>query len=302
MSLEKWLVAPGQTKIIDVELVRTLKVGLIGGRVDVIGHDEPGARVEVHSVTGKDLKVSMDGDVLEIDHPQLRWDNFIDVFSSFRGTAKADISIMVPRDVAMKFGVISAEALISGLANDAKVSTVNGDVVIDNLTGNLELNGVNGELSVRNHTGEITAHTVSGDITASGRLRRFSVDGVSSNVFLDIEGIPDRIMTNTVTGNVTVRLGTEVAARYRLNTVTGRLQLDDQTIRTTFGKGYEGSSGQLDGSWLELQANSVSGDISVVRRTTSAPTGPASTGPSSTGSSSSESSSQATDAGSEASA
>jgi DUF4097 and DUF4098 domain-containing protein YvlB len=297
MSLEKWLVAPGQTKIIDVELVRTLKVGLIGGRVDVIGHDEPGARVEVHSVTGKDLKVSMDGDVLEIDHPQLRWDNFIDVFSSFRGTAKADISIMVPRDVAMKFGVISAEALISGLANDAKVSTVNGDVVIDNLTGNLELNGVNGELSVRNHTGEITAHTVSGDITASGRLRRFSVDGVSSNVFLDIEGIPDRIMTNTVTGNVTVRLGTEVAARYRLNTVTGRLQLDDQTIRTTFGKGYEGSSGQLDGSWLELQANSVSGDISVVRRSASAPTGPASTG-----SSSAESSSQATDAGSEASA
>jgi DUF4097 and DUF4098 domain-containing protein YvlB len=290
MSLEKWLVAPGQTKIIDVELVRALKVGLIGGRVDVIGHDEPGARVEVHSVTGKDLKVSMDGDVLEIDHPQLRWDNFIDVFSSFRGTAKADISIMVPRDVAMKFGVISAEALISGLANDAKVSTVNGDVVIDNLTGNLELNGVNGELSVRNHTGEITAHTVSGDITVSGRLRRFSVDGVSSNVFLDIEGIPDRIMTNTVTGNVTVRLGTEVAARYRL-------QLDDQTIRTTFGKGYEGSSGQLDGSWLELQANSVSGDISVVRRTGSAPTGPASTG-----SSSSESSSQATDAGSEASA
>jgi DUF4097 and DUF4098 domain-containing protein YvlB len=254
----------------------------------------------------------MGGDVLEIDHPQLRWDNFIDVFSSFRGTAKADISIMVPRDVAMKFGVISAEALISGLANDAKVSTVNGDVVIDNLTGNLELNGVNGELSVRNHTGEITAHTVSGDITVSGRLRRFSVDGVSSNVFLDIEGIPDRIMTNTVTGNVTVRLGTEVAARYRLNTVTGRLQLDDQTIRTTFGKGYEGSSGQLDGSWLELQANSVSGDISVVRRTGSAPAGPASTGSSSSESSSSESSSsessssesssQATDAGSEASA
>jgi DUF4097 and DUF4098 domain-containing protein YvlB len=295
MSLEKWLVAPGQTKIIDVELVRTLKVGLIGGRVDVIGHDEPGARVEVHSVSGKELKVSMEGDTLEIDHPQLRWDNFIDVFSSFRGTAKADISISVPRDVALKFGVISADALISGLANDAKVSTVNGDVVIDNLTGNLELNGVNGEFSVRGHTGEITAHTVSGDVTVSGEVRRFSVDGVSSNVFLDLEGIPDRISTNTVTGNVTVRLGTEVAARYRLNTVTGTLQLDDQTIRTTFGKGYEGSSGQLDGSWLELQANSVSGDIAVVRRTAAAgPSGSSTTGSSTTGST------QTTDAGSEA--
>ena len=76
MSLEKWLVAPGQTKIIDVELVRKLKVSLIGGTVDIIGHDEPGARIEVHGVTGKDLKISMDGDRLEIDHPQLRWITF----------------------------------------------------------------------------------------------------------------------------------------------------------------------------------------------------------------------------------
>jgi DUF4097 and DUF4098 domain-containing protein YvlB len=266
MAHEKWLVTPGQTKIIDVDLVRTLKVGLIGGKVDVIGHDEPGARVEVHSVSGKDLKISLDGDTLEIDHPQLRWDNFIEVFASFRGSAKADVSIMVPRDVALKFGVISADALVSGLRSDAKLSTVSGDIVVDGVTGDLELNGVNGEMSVRNHVGDITAHTVSGEITASGVIRRFSLDGVSSDVFLDIEGTPDLINTNTVSGNLTVRLGADVPARYRLNTVSGTLQLDDQTIRGTLGKGYDSSTGTLDGAWLELHANSVSGDISVVRR------------------------------------
>ena len=104
MTLERWMIAPGQTKVIDLELVRNLKVTLIGGKVDVIGHDETGVRVEVHSVTGKELKVSMEGDTLEIDHPQLRWDNFIDVFASFRGTAKADISIIVPRNLAVKLG------------------------------------------------------------------------------------------------------------------------------------------------------------------------------------------------------
>ncbi len=268
MTLERWMVAPGQAKVIDLELVRNLKVTLIGGKVDVIGHDEAGVRVEVHSVTGKELKVSMEGDTLEIDHPQLRWDNFIDVFASFRGTAKADISIVVPRNLAVKLGVVTADALISGLVTDAKLSTVSGDIVVDSVTGDLEINGVNGEVSVRNHTGAINAHTVSGEVTASGAIRRFSLDAVSSDIFLDIEGTPELVNTNLVSGNLTVRLGSDVATRYRLNTVSGAIQLDGTTIKGTLGKGYEGTSGALDGSWLELKANSVSGHISVVRRAT----------------------------------
>ena len=267
MTQEKWLVAPGQTKIIDVELVRALKVSLIGGKVDIIGSDEPGARIEVHSVSGLDLKISIVDDALEIDHPQLRWDNFLDVFASFRGTAKAEISVTVPRDVAMKFGVINADALVTGLRSDAKLSTVSGDLVIDDIVGDLELNGVNGEISVRNHTGNIVAHTVSGDLTASGEIGRFSADGVTSAIFLDIDGTPDEVSTNLVSGALTVRLGADVPTRYRLNTVSGTLQLDTQTIRGTLGKGYDGSTGNLDGAWLDLRAKSVSGNISVVRRT-----------------------------------
>jgi Putative adhesin len=274
MTLERWMIAPGQTKVIDLELVRNLKVSMIGGKVDVIGHDETGVRVEVHSVTGKELKVSMEGDTLEIDHPQLRWDNFIDVFASFRGTAKADISIIVPRDVALKMGVVNADALISGLVTSPRLSTVSGGIVVDGVIGDLDVNGVNGEVSVRNHTGAISAHTVSGEVTASGAIRRFSLDAVSSDIFLDIEGTPELVNTNSVSGNLTVRLGADVATRYRLNTVSGTIQLDGSTIKGTLGKGYEGSDGALDGSWLELKANSVSGHISVVRRanqTTGAP-------------------------------
>jgi hypothetical protein len=108
---------------------------------------------------------------------------------------------------------------------------------------------------------------VSGEVTASGLIRRFSLDGVTGDVFLDIDGTPDEVTTNTVSGNLTVRLGADVATSYRLNTVSGTLQLDDQTIKGTLGKGYELNTGSLDGSWLELRGNSVSGNISVVRRT-----------------------------------
>jgi hypothetical protein len=266
MALEKWLV--DGPKVIDLELVRTVKISLIGGKVDVIGHDEPGARIEVHSISGKDLKISIDGDTLEVDHPQLRWDNFIDVFKSFRGNAKADISIMIPRDANLKFGVVTAGALISGLRNDARINSVSGDLVIDDIEGDLDINTVSGEVSVSNHRGLVSARTVSGDITASGALRKFSADGVSGDVFLDVFGVADEISNNTVGGNLTIRLDAEVGARYTVNTVSGTLQLDSTTITGTHGRGYNQTTGDLDGAWSEIRANSVSGNITSVRRLT----------------------------------
>ncbi|TAM71110.1 MAG: hypothetical protein EPN48_02575 [Microbacteriaceae bacterium] len=266
MTLEKWLVNPGQTKTIDIERVRKMKVGLIGGQIDIIGHDEPGARVEVHSVSGKELKISIDGDVLEIDHPQLRWDNFLDVFRAWSGKASADVSVLVPRDVAVKLGVVSADALISGLTTDAKLSTVSGEITVDGLSGDLDLNAVGGELSVRDHVGTITAHTVSGDLTASGRLHAFNADSVSANIYLDVSGTPDRISTNTVSGDVTIRLDEGVSARYRVNAITGRLRVDDTVVRRAPDKSFTQQTGSLEGQWVDVSGNTVSGDISVVRR------------------------------------
>lgn len=265
MAQEKWLIQPGESRTIDVELVRSLKVGLLGGQIDIIGHDEQGARVEVHSVSGRDLKVSIEGDQLEIDHPQLRWDNFIDVFKSMKSSARADISVLVPRDVALKFGVVSAGALISGLKTDARLSTVSGDVVIDGLVGDLELNSVSGELSARGHTGRINAHTVSGDITVTGSIPRFSADGVSADIMVDISGTPDEIQVNTVSGDTTIRIPEALGARYRANTVSGRVQLDNVRVVGSAGKGYTATTGSLDGYWVDISVNSVSGAVSVLR-------------------------------------
>ncbi len=263
MAQEKWLISSGE-KIIDIDLVRTLKVGLIAGTVNILGHDEPGARVEIHSVSGRELKVSLDGDTLEIDHPQLRWDNFIEVFKSFKpGSARADISVTVPRDVALKYGGISASGLISGLTENASISTVSGDLVIDGLYGDLQLNSVSGEIAVRDHHGAINAHTVSGDITASGGITTFTADTVSGDVFLDLTGIPDEVRVNTISGAVTTRLEAQTPVQYRINTVSGRLQLDQSDIRGIRGS-YEGRFGTLEKHWLEFKANTVSGNISVL--------------------------------------
>lgn len=270
MPSEKWIIEPGDHRTIDLELVRRLKVGVIGGKVDVIAHDEPGARIEISNVTGRNLRVEINGDALEVDHPQLRWDNFLDSFRGFRSKATADISILAPRRVALKLGAVNARTLVSEFTGEAKLSIVAGDLVLDQHTGDVDLASVSGEVSVSGHTGAIRLHTVSGDVAASGAITRFKADTVSGDLIVDALGTPDSIDTNSVSGELTVRFDPGAGARYRVNTISGRLLLDDTAIKGVMGKTFEHVVGELAGQWLELGANSVSGDIAVLHRTAAA--------------------------------
>ena len=262
MVQQKWLVDGPKT--IEVDGIRSMRVGLVAGHVDVIAHDEPVVRIEVHSVSGKDIRITADGDKLEIDHAQLSWENWLDVFRNFRpGGARADLSVLVPRDVFLKLGVVSATALVSGLQEEANLSTVSGDITTDGIAGDLQLNSVSGELIARNHYGRIVAHTVSGDITATGTVISFTSDGVSGDVFLDLVDIPDAVRINTVSGAVTTRLQVGVPVAYSIATVSGRLRLDDTSVRSVRGK-YYGKYGALEGRWTDFRVNTVSGDVSVL--------------------------------------
>ena len=270
MTLEKWIIHPGETRVIDIETVRSLKIGLVGGQIDVIAHDEPGARIEVHSVTIKDLRIEADGSSVEIDHPQLRWDNFLEVFRNF-GTSgpKAEISVAVPRDVALTLGVVSASALVSGLQAGASLNTVSGDIIVDGLTGDLSVNAVSGDVQVRELVGALNANSVSGDVAATGVIRKATIDTVSGSVLVDSTGEMLSVGLNPVSGTSTVRLDEGHPANYVIRSVSGRVQVDG-VVRSGNGTGpttnYSGSVGELSGSFADVRAHSVSGDITVLRR------------------------------------
>lgn len=273
MTLEKWIIHPGETRVIDIETVRTLKIGLVGGQIDVIAHDEPGIRIEVHDVTVKDLRIEVAEDHVEIDHPQLRWDNFLEVFRNFgAGGPKAEISVAVPRDVALTLGVVSASALVSGLRGDASLNTVSGDIIVDGLTGDLSVNAVSGDVQVRELVGALNANSVSGDVAATGTLRKAAIDTVSGAVLVDSTGEILSVGLNTVSGSSTVRLDEGYPANYVVRSVSGRVQVDG-VVRRGNGAGpttnYAGSVGELSGSFADVRAHSVSGDITVLRRTSS---------------------------------
>lgn len=283
MTLEKWIIHPGETRVIDIETVRALKVSLVGGQIDVIAHDEPGARIEVHGVTGKDLRIEVIGDAVEIDHPQLRWDNFLEVFRNFGGSGpKAEISVAVPRSVALTLGVVSASALVSGIQNDARLNTVSGDIIVDGLNGSLTVNAVSGDVQVRELVGSLSANSVSGDVAATGSLRKATIDTVSGAMLVDSTGDTYNVSLNTVSGTASIRLDEGYPANFAIRSVSGRVQVDG-VKRSGVSAGpttnFAGSSGELAGAFADVRANSVSGNVTVLRRAITASDGSSATAP-----------------------
>jgi len=264
---EKWLIAPGEERVIDIASATRLKVGLVGGQVDVIAHDEPGIRIEVHGVTIKDLRVESDGTQVEIDHPQIGWDNFLEVFRNFgAGGPKAEISIAVPRDIALTLGVVSAGALISGIRNDVKLNTVSGDLIADGIGGDLTANSVSGDVQIRGLVGSVVANSVSGDVAVTGTLRKATIDTVSGSVLVDAIGDANTVNLNTVSGAVTVRLDETLPANYVLRSISGKLLVDGVQRSSGGPSNYSGQMGELAGSFVDVRANTVSGGITVLRR------------------------------------
>lgn len=265
--MEKWIIHPGETRVIDLDAVRELKIGLVGGQVDVIAHDESDTRIEVHGVTVKDLRIEVVDGRLEIDHPQLRWDNFLEVFRNFgAGGPKAEVSVAVPRTVALTLGVVSASALVSGLRTDVRLNTVSGDIMVDGLVGDVNLNAVSGDVQVRELDGALSANSVSGDVAATGRITKASIDTVSGAMLVDSSGTTQAISLNSVSGTATIRLDRSLPANYVSRSVSGRVQIDGQVRSGSGPTNYTGSTGALAGSFVDVRANTVSGEITVLRR------------------------------------
>lgn len=262
-SAERWTVQPGDTRTITLEGVRRLKVGVIAGSVDVVGHDEPWARVEVHRVDGRDLQISLDDGALTVAHPLLRWSNLLESLKSLGAErGRVEVSILVPRHVAVTYGQVSAQGLVAGVHAGADVSTVSGDVQLDGVAGDVQVNTVSGDVEATGLDGDVQVHAVSGEVTVSGAARRVGVDTVSGDVLLDVHGPVASISVNGVSADATIRIDQGVAAEVSTNTVSGAGRVFGAALPKRGGRHSEAGSGAA----ARITLNSVSGDQTVVRR------------------------------------
>jgi hypothetical protein len=129
---EQWTIE--EPRVLDVggegERVRALKVGLVGGRVDVVTHDDsPAARIEVSDVKGQPVLVRWDGSTLKISQGRDSESGIVDrLRATFEGIEhnRVVISVSIPDDATATVSTVSADALVAGVHAEVKANTVSG--------------------------------------------------------------------------------------------------------------------------------------------------------------------------------
>ncbi|UKA57472.1 DUF4097 family beta strand repeat-containing protein [Arthrobacter sp. FW306-2-2C-D06B] len=275
MSEENWTVTGPQT--IDVDGVRSLKLGIVKGRFDVVTHDEAITRIEVSEIAGDPLSVSLIDGRLEVRHqlhgPQGWFRNLMGTVNN-TSTNTIVISIALPAGVDVEAGTVGGDGMVSGVSGHIRLNTVSGSVLADGTRGELHVNTVSGEVIARNHDGVMTAKSVSGEVTASGRFKNIRANTVSGDLSFDLHGYTQDFGANSVSGDLTIRLPHDVGVDIVAKTAGGTVMIDDQL--------YAQSGGRVqtivgpDERLMVARTNSVSGKTSIIHG--SAPT-PGSTHP-----------------------
>lgn len=267
--MAQWRIETPQS--LDLEGVRRLNVRMVAGNIDVVGSSEGtengAAHLEVSHVEGP-LQVSLEGDTLTISHERLTWGGLFDWVGNRK--ASAVVSISVPETCPVELGVVSADAVVSGIAADTKVKSVSGDVTLDGLRADISSQTVSGDLETRHVYGDLRFTTVSGDLTvvdgSSGQVR---AETVSGDVTLDLD-LPQgaRLDLSSVSGDVTLRLPESAGLHVEVKTMSGNLDTAFSDVTAESRPGRSTLRGQVGAGDGFLKAKTVSGDVTLLRRGT----------------------------------
>lgn len=271
--MQAWEISDPQTLTIGGDkpaTVRTVSVSIVGGQVDVITHDDAsGATLEVHELRGRPLQVTWDGNTLKVTHLKVEGENIWETLKRLGSSAAQDrarISIAVPEGVTAKINTVSAQVLASGLTRPAKINTVSGSITLDHISDAVDVNTVSGTVELHGLVGSLKANGVSGNIT----VHRSTVDPVklntvSGDITLDLLSAKTSITSTAVSGDVLVRVPDSDGFDVQLSSLSGAAIVDGQRIGSP---GTRGGGRLSEGSpTLKIKANSVSGDVVVMRAT-----------------------------------
>jgi hypothetical protein len=281
MMAQEWMV--DGPRVIDVggenEQVAIVKVALVGGRVDLVCHDDsPTARLEIQDVQGPPLLVRWDGTTLKVSHLDDGGDDLLEKlksrFQKGMGKMSARVSLSVPASAVVNIATVSAGSLVNGAHNDVKVGTVSGSITLDDIHGVVKASTVSGDVEGHLLHGQLKANTVSGALTVqASTLDAIKLNTVSGDITLDLVNFTADVKSTSVSGDVTVRVppggGYAVTAR----TGSGHVVIDGVAVGASAGGSRSGTRAEGDEA-LTIVANSVSGNVVVLRNRPTDATGP----------------------------
>jgi len=268
MPVSTWSVAEPRKLTFD-EPVTALKVRVVNGTVNVVGTDEPTARLEVSAIDGPPLLVTQEDGVLTVTYEDLAWQNLLKWFDRTEWRRHAVVSLAVPAGSAVEVGVVGAGAFVSGVRGRTEVRGVSGDTTLVNLSGPVGAETVSGGVEAQSVTGDLRFKSVSGDLTVvEGAGSSVKAESVSGGMVLDVDaaGKPTDIRLTTVSGEIAIRLPHPADAKVEANTASGSVSNGFEDLRVSGQWGAKKITGTLGSGTGTLRATTVSGSIALLRR------------------------------------
>lgn len=262
MSEENWTVTGPQT--IEVNDVAALKLGIVKGRFEILPHAGTAVRLEVSEVDGDPIAVHVGDGRLEVRH-QLHgaqgWFRTLMETVNHNSENSAVVSIYVPAGIDVEAGTVSGEGLVTGISGRVQLNSVSGTITAEGTTGELAVNTVSGRVEVTNHRGVLTAKSVSGEVNASGHFTHVRTNTVTGHLNFDLLGFTQDFGSNSVAGDLAIRLPHDVGADIVAKSAGGAVVLDGHQCILANGK-VETISGP-DAQLMLVRTNSVSGKTSI---------------------------------------
>ena len=151
--------------------------------------------------------------------------------------------------------------------------SMSGDVRVDALdsdpAGKVTLSAMSGEVEFEGNADIIILSSMSGDVQARGIYRNVEMKSTSGDVELEGEG--EQIRMNSVSGDVTVDLENMSARSIQARSTSGDVDIDlaagtdsvHCSVSTVSGSVHNSIPDAGSVAKLQIQANSVSGDVTV---------------------------------------
>lgn len=260
--MARWTI--DESTSLEFDGVVALKVTLLAGSISVLATDDKPS-VLVSEVAGPPLLISHEAGMLSVTHERI-WDS---VFNWLRAQdTHAAVTVMVPRECPVQVNLVSADAIITGLAARTAIKSAAGDVTLDGVAGDVEANTVSGAIEAQGLDGTVNFTSVSGDLTlAGGAVARLGARTVSGKITADMDlvGGP-RVNVSTLSGEVALRLPESVSAEVSLTSAAGRIDTSFTGLARQdrpVGKAVTGTLGEGDGA---LTVNTVSGAVTLLGR------------------------------------
>ncbi|WP_404951885.1 DUF4097 domain-containing protein [Streptomyces sp. ARC12] len=268
MPVSRWTIAEPR-KLAFEDPVTALHVHIVDGTVNVVGTDEPDARLEVSAIDGPPLVVTQEDGRLTVAYEDLPWPHFLGWFDPEVRHRSAVVTLVVPAAASVEVGAIGAGAVVSGISGRTEVRGISGDSTLVGLTGAVRGESLSGSLEAQGVTGDLRFHSVFGDLTVvDGAGASVRAESVSGAMVLDVDpsGKPTDIRLATVSGEIAIRLPHPADARVEANTASGSVSNAFEDLRVRGQWGSKKITGTLGAGTGTLRATTVSGSIALLRR------------------------------------